>query len=104
MQTRLFPARRCIANAMQGGFSRRMPLVSRTVKRTRADGVAERFRLTQQSPQEAKSAAGQAVSPPATAGAVSGVPVAGRQKTTIHTFAVNREDGNPCLHPYISTR
>jgi hypothetical protein len=29
-----------------------------------------------------------------------GGPVAGRQKTTIHTCTVNREDGNACLHTY----
>ena len=36
---------------------------------------------------------------PATAGAVAGIPVAGVQQTTSHTFTVNREDGNAGLHP-----
>ena len=51
--------------------------------------------------QAAKSTAGQAVPPPATAGAVSGVPVAGIQQTTIHTFMVNRgTETHVFIHTY----
>ena len=64
---------------------------------TRAPSLAK----AQPACQGEKSAAGQAVSPPATAGAGSGGLVAGGQKTTIHTSTVNREDGNAWLHSYI---
>ena len=51
--------------------------------------------------QAAKSTAGQAVPPPATVGAVSGVPVAGIQQTTIHTFMVNRgTETHVFIHTY----